>query len=243
MARLTDPWPQATADLVRLQSRLGREVEDLGDEDRWRPTPDGSVGGCFVAFARGEAGPGHPGDRAWAAAATWRPGPGPEGDVVTGSVVAERVPASYAPGLLALREGPILAAAVDALDPAPEVLLVDATGLDHPRGAGLAVHLGAALDIPTVGVTHRGLQARVVPPPLDRRGEASTVVVEGRPTAAWLCTRSGARPLLIHPAWRTNLDTAVEVVLSATTAAARTPAPLRAARHLARSARSAAGAG
>jgi deoxyribonuclease V len=39
----------------------------------------------------------------------------------------------------------------------PDVLLVDATGLDHPRGAGLALHLGANLGVPSVGVTNRVL--------------------------------------------------------------------------------------
>jgi deoxyribonuclease V len=39
----------------------------------------------------------------------------------------------------------------------PEVLLVDATGSDHPRRAGLATYLGAILEPPAVGVTHRPL--------------------------------------------------------------------------------------
>ncbi|MBV8941103.1 MAG: endonuclease V [Solirubrobacterales bacterium] len=43
------------------------------------------------------------------------------------------------PGTLALREGRLLEAAVRALPAMPDVLLVNATGRDHPRGAGLAV--------------------------------------------------------------------------------------------------------
>jgi len=42
----------------------------------------------------------------------------------------------------------------------------------------------------------------------------------------------------VHPGWRVDLATAVEVVAS-TTRQSRTPEPLRQARHLARSARSA----
>ena len=124
--------------------------------------------------------------------------------------------AAYRPGLLALREGPLLEAAVRALDSRPDVLLVNATGRDHPRGAGLALHLGAVLEVPTVGVTDRPL-------------------VDDR-TARWVTTRPGARPLLVHPGWRTDLDTAVEVVLDATRRA-RTPEPLRRAREVARRAR------
>jgi deoxyinosine 3'endonuclease (endonuclease V) len=42
---------------------------------------------------------------------------------------------------------------VRALPVVPEVLVVNATGRDHPRRAGLALHLGAVLRLPTVGVT------------------------------------------------------------------------------------------
>jgi deoxyribonuclease V len=53
-------------------------------------------------------------------------------------VVSGEAGAPYLPGLLALREGALLEAAVRALPRPPEVLLVDATGRDHPRRAGLA---------------------------------------------------------------------------------------------------------
>ncbi|HEY8236284.1 MAG TPA: endonuclease V, partial [Gaiellaceae bacterium] len=66
---------------------------------------------------------------------------------------------AYEPGLLALREGPVLETAVRALTARPDALLVDATGRDHPRRAGLALQLGAILDLPSVGVTHRPLLA------------------------------------------------------------------------------------
>src|SRR2546425_8294960 len=50
----------------------------------------------------------------------------------------------------------------------PDVVLVAGAGKDHPRRAGLALHLGAVLDVPTVGVTDDPLS----PPEtnLDRRG-------------------------------------------------------------------------
>jgi deoxyribonuclease V len=49
-------------------------------------------------------------------------------------------------------------------------------------------------------------------------------------------TRVGARPLVVHPGWRTGLDTAACVVLAAIRRA-RTPEPLRRARREARRAR------
>jgi deoxyribonuclease V len=139
--------------------------------------------------------------------------------------------ASYVPGLLALRLGPLLEHAVRALHGQPDVLFVDGTARDHPRGAGLAVHLGSVLRIPTVGVTHRPLVARGGWPD-DRRGATSALSIDGQVVARWVRTQPGVRPLVVHPGWRVDLDTAVELAVSLS--ARRTPEPLRQARHAAR---------
>jgi deoxyribonuclease V len=151
------------------------------------------------------------------------------------AVVSGQAGAAYQPGLLALREGPALEAAVRALDREPDVLLVDATGRDHPRGAGLALHLGAVLDLPTVGVTHRLLVAEGAWPE-DRQGAMAPFKVAGEVAGYWVRTRGGTRPLAIHAAWRTDPATAVDVVL-ACLHRRRTPEPIRRARRLARTAR------
>lgn len=58
----------------------------------------------------------------------------------------------YIPGLLAFREGRAVVASLSALETTPDVVLVDGSGRIHPRQAGLATHVGVALDLPTVGV-------------------------------------------------------------------------------------------
>jgi deoxyribonuclease V len=158
-------------------------------------------------------------------------------DVLAQRVTLGAAGATYVPGLLALRAGPLMEQAVRALPTLPEVLLVDATGRDHPRGAGLAIHLGAQLGLPTVGVTHRPLLA-AGEWPADRRGATSPLTLDGVTVASWMRTRAGVRPLVVHPGWRTDLAAALEVV-ARTTARHRTPEPLRRARRLARRARSA----
>lgn len=162
-------------------------------------------------------------------------------DVLAQAVAAERVPAAYVPGFLARREGPVLTTAVMALEVRPDVLLVDATGLDHPRRAGLAVHLGAATSIPTVGVTQRPLVASGPLPEL-RRGAMAPVRLDNRCVGFWVCTKTGARPVVAHAGWGTSPETAVQTVLAASTDAARTPVPLQEARRVAREARALAGA-
>ncbi len=116
------------------------------------------------------------------------------------------------------------------------MLLVNATGRDHPRRAGLALHLGAVLDLPTIGVTHRPLLA-VGEWPEPIRAAHSPLQLDGREVGRWLRTRAGARPLAVHAAWRTDPETATAVVLAATSGKRRTPEPIRRARRLAREAR------
>jgi len=154
------------------------------------------------------------------------------------SLIEGEAEAAYEPGLLALREGSLLEAAVRALPETPDVLLVNATGRDHPRGAGLAVHLGAVLDIPTVGVTERTLQAEGDWPALER-GAVSALCLEGQLVGFWLRTRRAIRPVAVHAGWRTSPSVAVQVVLQAVRKA-RTPEPIRRARTVARRARGAA---
>jgi deoxyribonuclease V len=129
----------------------------------------------------------------------------------------------------------LLEAAVGGMNARPDVLLVNGTGRDHPRRAGLALHLGAVLDLPTVGVTHRPLLARGEWPP-EERGATAPLLLEGELVGYWVRTRTGTRPLAAHAAWRTDADTAAEVLLAAT-GRSRTPEPLREARRLARLAR------
>jgi deoxyribonuclease V len=114
------------------------------------------------------------------------------------------------------------------------VLIVAATGRDHPRRAGLALHLGAVLGLPSLGVTHRPLLA-CGEWPADTPGARMPLVLEGEIVGCWLRTRPGTRPLAVHAGWRVDVETATEIVLAHSRW--RTPEPLRLARRAARSAR------
>jgi deoxyribonuclease V len=161
-----------------------------------------------------------------------------DGDVLDQWVITGVSGAPYRPGLLALRIGGLLERTTRALLTRPDVMLLDATGRDHPRGAGLALQLGSQLGIPTIGITHRTLLAEGEWPS-DRRGAVSPVRIGDTVVGCWMRTRSGGRPLVVHPGWRVDLSTAVAVV-AGTTVQCRTPEPLRRARQLARRARAAA---
>ncbi|MDR7481291.1 MAG: endonuclease V [Armatimonadota bacterium] len=223
-----EPWPTTPEALIALQEQLGRAAPAP-----WAPAGRVRVvAGCFICFARHKVGAGAAGDPGWAAAALLV-----DGRLRAVAQVRGAAGAPYAPGLLALREGPLLEAAVRGLPARPEVLLVNATGRDHPRRAGLAVHLGARLDLPTIGVTSRPLVASGALP-ADAPGARSPLVQDGEHVGYWVRVHPGVRPLAVHAAWRTDPEVAAAVTLAAT-GPALAPEPLRQARRAAREARAA----
>src|SRR5574337_189756 len=225
-ADVAGPWPKTEDELVTVQRRLAALTPDP-----WHlPPVPYSIGACFVCFPKGFVGPGGSGDRAWAAAVVMT-----AGTLDAHAAREGTAPAAYRSGFLALREGPLLEEAIRALPLPFEVLLVDASGRDHPRGAGLALHLGARLGVPTIGVTNRPLVAQGEWPP-DQQGAVSPVRVDQEIVGYWVRTVQRARPLVVHAAWRTDAETAVRVVLGAL-GGRRTPEPLRLARQSARAAR------
>lgn len=68
----------------------------------------------------------------------------------------------YMPGLLSFREGAAALASLTGLTRRPDLVLVDGSGRIHPREAGLATHLGVAVELPTVGVAKSLLCGRPV---------------------------------------------------------------------------------
>jgi len=221
---VTGWWPDTPSSLADEQIRIASL-----EAPNWIPEPGARIGAVFVCFERGGIGRGASGDGGLAAAVVR------DGRRTVISMVCGEAGAAYEPGLLALREGRLLDAAVTSLAARPDALLVDATGRDHPRRAGLALHLGALLDLPTLGVTNRPLVASGPEPGLARFSR-SPLAIGNEVVGYRLRTREAARSLCVHAGWRTTPESAVEVVVQAIVRF-RTPEPLRKARTLARSAR------
>jgi deoxyribonuclease V len=220
-------WPADLGAVVAEQQRIA-----LLRPSPWHPAARPLTVAAVVAVHGGGAVGRHsPQGWGWAAAVLVT------GEHIAGTrLVGGRLRAPYVATLRAAREGSLLAAAVEGLPARPDVLLVAAAGRDHPRRAGLAVHLGAVLDLPSVGVTDRPLLADGTAPG-DRPGATSPLVLDGVEVARWVRTRRGVRPIVAHAAWRTSADVAATVVLTCTSGV-RTPLALREARRLAREARS-----
>ncbi len=118
----------------------------------------------------------------------------------------------YIPGLLSFREAPAIIAAFRRLETKPDVLMIDGCGINHPRFAGLATHVGVTLDIPTIGVAKNLLCGTGTIPA--RQGESSPIRYHDREVACYYKSKNGCRPLIVAPGHRVSLGTALAIVKS-----------------------------
>lgn len=159
----------------------------------------------------------------------------PAGGVLATATESRIAHFPYIPGYLGFREVPALVACWARLDPKPDVILVDGQGLAHPRGLGLACHLGLVLGVPSIGVAKSLLVGEGEPGP--DPGDSAPVRWKGEVIGVALRTRRGARPLYLSAGHRVSLATAVAILRAACDDRRRLPAALRAAHEAANAAR------
>lgn len=135
-------------------------------------------------------------------------------DVVKTAVEVQPCRFPYVSGLLSFREAPAVIAAVRKLRPAPDLLMCDGQGIAHPRGLGLASHVGLWLDMPTVGVAKSRLcgQHRAPGP---QRGAKAQLQYKDKTIGTVLRTRDNVKPLYISVGHRITLGQCVKWVLRA----------------------------
>ncbi|MEJ2695469.1 MAG: endonuclease V [Candidatus Sulfobium sp.] len=133
----------------------------------------------------------------------------------------------YRSGFLAFREGSAIAGALKKLE-RPDVILIDGQGIAHPRGAGIASHIGVILNKPTIGCAKTRLTGRFDEPGATRG--CWTYLYEERtglqPIGAVLRTRSHVKPLFISPGHLIDIESSVRIVLGCFSGY-RIPEPLR----------------
>ncbi|WP_030208666.1 endonuclease V [Streptomyces sp. NRRL S-87] len=129
-------------------------------------------------------------------------------EVVEEATAVGHVTFPYVPGLLAFRELPTVLAALDALTAVPDLVVCDGYGLAHPRGFGLACHLGVVTGLPTVGVAKNPFTFTYDEPGARRGDHASLRAADGSEVGRALRTQDGIKPVFVSVGHRVSLDTA-----------------------------------
>lgn len=123
-----------------------------------------------------------------------------------------RVNFPYIPGLLSFRESPVLLKAFSKVKEEPDIVILDAQGIAHPRGIGLASHIGLLLNIPSIGCA----KTRLIGAYNDVGEEVgchSQLTVEGKTVGVVLRTRKNVKPVFISPGHKIDLATSINLVL------------------------------
>ncbi len=116
----------------------------------------------------------------------------------------------YIPGLLSFREGPAIINAFHDLKNQPDLLVIDGCGINHPRFAGLATHVGVSLDIPTIGVAKNLLCGNGEVPM--NEGEAHVIKYKDREIGYYLKSKKGCKPLIVAPGHKVSLKTSLRLI-------------------------------
>ncbi|WP_458068955.1 deoxyribonuclease V [Rhodanobacter sp. BL-MT-08] len=137
----------------------------------------------------------------------------------------------YIPGLLSFRELPAIIQALVELPQRPDLILVDGLGVAHPRGLGIAAHLGVITGLPTIGVAKSILVGHHAEPgPL--RGDRADLVHRGKRIGTVLRSKDRIKPLIVSPGHRVSQASAPDLVLACCTRY-KLPEPTRLADRLA----------
>ena len=204
-------WTLDPAEARRLQAALREQLRLT-----WNGRPVSTVAGIDVSL-RGEQA------RAAIVVLSY-----PDLEVLEAVTAEAPLVFPYVPGLLSFREGPAILAAWAMLQTPPDLLMFDGQGIAHPRGIGIASHMGLWLNRPSIGVAKSRLCGRHEESgpepgnqaPLLSRGEPARVI------GAVLRTKRRSNPLYISPGHLIDVPYAVEFVQRCVTRY-RLPEPTR----------------
>ncbi len=116
----------------------------------------------------------------------------------------------YIPTFLSFREGPAIVKAYKKLKITPDILMVDGAGINHPRRAGIATHIGVALDVPTIGITKKLLCGYGIEP--STAGEAAQLIYNDEQVGWLLKSSRRGRTIIVAPGHRVSLENALLIV-------------------------------
>lgn len=118
----------------------------------------------------------------------------------------------YVPGLFSFREVPPLVEAYKKLKIKPDLIVCDGHGVAHPKGAGMASHLGIELDVPTIGCAKSRLIGGYDELGI-KRGAYSALMLGDKEIGRVLRTQDNIKPMFVSVGHKVSLDTACEWVL------------------------------
>ena len=195
--RRLNRWNVNCQRAARIQERLCGQLLAGGD-----PTHVRLVAGADVSYERDD-------NRFYAGIVVMEM---PEFTVIEEVTTSGEAAFPYVPGFLTFREGPILLKAFRKLKNQPDIVIFDGQGIAHPRGIGLAAHIGLILDVPSIGCaksllcgSHEEVAAAVT--------SSSEITYNDEVVGAALRTKKNVKPVFVSVGHLISLKSAIKWVL------------------------------
>jgi deoxyribonuclease V len=131
--------------------------------------------------------------------------------VLESIVDTDPTPFPYIPGLLSFREAPIILKLLSRLKRDPDMLFIDGHGIAHPRGLGIASHVGVLTGLPSIGVAKSVLCGKYAEP-APEKGSAAPLMHKGQRIGTVYRSRDRVKPIYISPGHRIGHESAVQMV-------------------------------
>src|SRR4030042_3820204 len=129
----------------------------------------------------------------------------------------------YIPGFRAQSELSVMADVYNKLKQKPDVLLINASGVLHPRKCGLASHLGITLDQPVIGITKTLLCGK---------NKEGYIILNEEVVGRAVFINEKTKPLFVSVGHKVSLDKSVEIIKNCMRASHKMPEPLHLAQKL-----------
>ncbi len=193
------PWNVSYKEAVEIQKRLKKQITLKGS---FKNLNGKLIAGADVSYDKEI-------DRFYAGVVVFELQTMQKIEEVTAS---GKVSFPYIPGLLSFREAPILLRAFSKVKKTPDIIMLDAQGIAHPRGIGLASHIGLLLNKPSIGCAKTRLIGEY-----DNVGKEagyySRLTIKGKAVGVVLRTRKNVKPVFVSPGHKIDLATSVDLVL------------------------------
>jgi deoxyribonuclease V len=158
----------------------------------------------------------------------------PELEVIEARYATAPLLMPYISGLLSFRESPVALEAFAQVQTVPDLIFVDGQGQAHPRGFGIACHLGVLLDVPAIGIAKSRLYGEFDPDALPDTTPASVPLwdrARRHVIGSVVHTKPRTNPLFVSPGHKVSVDSTTRLAL-ACLRGYRLPEPTRQAHNL-----------
>jgi len=195
--RQLHPWDLQPTNAIALQKELKSQlkIQPLEGKPQF-------IAGADLSFDRGS-------DTVWAGIVVLSL---PDLQIVESRGQQATAPFPYVPGLLSFREAPAILQVWETLEQKPDILIADGQGTAHPRGFGVACHLGLWLDIPTIGCA-KTLLCGKFGDLAEERGAHQPLIYKKEFIGAALRTKKRVSPVFVSPGNLINLEDSTKILL------------------------------